>query len=129
MQRIRRELKVELNIVRGAVVQVNKGPPGLEQPLEEVVTWPKGEDRVQRGDIAAAGGVVEEVAIAILDEAALGLRAGELLLVEREVRGEPGTREQVKRARDALGRTRSWPFGCSRRSPSTRMRRTRAREG
>ena len=47
------------------------------------MTWPKGENRMQRSDIAASGGVIEEVTIAVLDETALGLWAGELLLVER----------------------------------------------
>ncbi len=57
---------------------------------------------MQRSDVAAARGVIEEITVAVLDETALGLWAGELLLVEREVRGEPGAREQIRRARDAL---------------------------
>ena len=86
----RRKLKVELQLIHGVIVQINQGPQCLIEDLEEVVTWPEGEDRVQGGDIAATGGEVEIVRVAVGDEPTLGLRFRELLLINREVCVEPG---------------------------------------
>jgi hypothetical protein len=88
----RRKLKVELHLIHGVIVQINQGPQCLIEDLEEVVTWPEGEEGVQRGDIAATGGEVEIVRVAVGDETTLGLWFRELLLVNREVCVEPGSR-------------------------------------
>jgi hypothetical protein len=59
LQSTRREFEIKLNVVYMTIVQVNKSPGGVENPLEEIVTWPKGEDGVQRGNIATSCGEVE----------------------------------------------------------------------
>lgn len=84
------ELEVELDVVGGAVLEIDEGLACLEDPLDKIMTWPESEDGVEGGNVAAAGGVDEGVGVAVLDEAALGLWAGELLLVEGEMCGEPG---------------------------------------
>jgi len=63
----RREFEIELNVISRAIVQVNESPGGLENPLEEIVTWPKGEDGVQRGNVATSSGEVERVRVAVLN--------------------------------------------------------------
>ena len=65
----RREFEIELNVICRTIVQVNKSPGGLENPLEEIVTWPKGEDGVQRSNIATSCREYERVGVAILNQA------------------------------------------------------------
>ncbi|PPQ77779.1 hypothetical protein CVT25_011214 [Psilocybe cyanescens] len=85
----RSKLKVQLNIVDGAVVQVHEGAASLECPLEEIMTWPKGKDSVQRSDIASSSGEVEEVGMAVRDQATFSLWFRELAFVYGEVDSEP----------------------------------------
>jgi hypothetical protein len=56
-----------LNIILRAVPQINEGLQHLKSPLKEIMTWPKGENGVQRGNVTAACGEVEKVRIAVLD--------------------------------------------------------------
>jgi len=49
-------------------MQVDESSGGLENPLEEVMTWPKGEDGVQRSDVATSSREVERVGVAVLDQ-------------------------------------------------------------
>ena len=58
--------EVKLDIILRSVLEVNESPSKLESPLEEVMTWPKSKDRVERYDIAPTGGEVEEIGIAII---------------------------------------------------------------
>lgn len=88
-QSTRCKLKVKLHLVFGVELQIHHAPGELIEDLEEVVTWPKGKDGVQRRDIAASSGEVEKVRVSIGREPVLRLRFRELLLVNGEVRGEP----------------------------------------
>lgn len=74
------------------VVQVNQAPRELIEDLEEVVTWPEGEDGVQRANVAAPGGEVEIVRVAICREPVLRLGFGELPFVNGKMSGEPRCR-------------------------------------
>jgi hypothetical protein len=62
------EFEIELDVIRGTVVQVDESPCSLENPLEEIMTWPKSEDGVQRGDVATPSREVERVGGAVLDQ-------------------------------------------------------------
>jgi len=63
--RARVELKVEREDVAGRVEEVDEPPRDLEGELEKVVSRSEGEDGVEGGDGASAGGEDEEVSVAV----------------------------------------------------------------
>jgi len=88
------QFKVEREVVRGRVEEVDEPPENLRRELEEIVPRAQGEDGVQGGDAPSARREGEEVAVAVRGQrggAAPACRRGarELLLEDVQVRVEP----------------------------------------
>ena len=88
------QLKVERDLVRGRIEEVDEPPEDLRRVLEEIVPRAQGEDGVQGGDAPSARREGEEVAVAVRGQrggAAPACRRGarELLLEDVQVSVEP----------------------------------------
>lgn len=102
-QRPSRESEVQSDIILGSVVQVDKCAAKLVKPLEEVVTWLEGKDRVEGHDIASSRGEVIEVRVPVLGKAFLARRFRELLFEDGAVRVQP-LRNKVSASKELLHR-------------------------
>lgn len=86
-------------------MKVNQGPPKLESPLEEVVTWLKSKDRVQRCEVATSRGEVEVVRVSILCETSFASGFRELLFENRTMRGKPSEANRLDQASNGSAAT------------------------